>query len=117
MKRTVWLMRGALLGAEPEHGSWDLNLADGRDGGALGDVERQQLECAFLAVGVDCPPDLVAAGAARCQGRPVAKRALVAFEGGEHHAAVVGGVTVVKQVTRHAPSLPWNGSPYIRALP
>src|SRR4030095_14715874 len=113
MKRTVWLMTGDLLGAEREHGSRDLDLADGGDGGALGDVERQKLECAVLAVGVHRPPDLVATGAARRQGRPVAKRALVACEGGEHHAAVVGGVTVVKQVTRHAPSLLWNGSTYI----
>jgi hypothetical protein len=36
----------------------------------------------------------------------VAKRALVAFEGGEHDAALVRLVTVMKQVAGHAASLP-----------
>src|SRR5690349_15587283 len=66
--------------------SWDLNFADAGDGGACGHVERQQSERVFYAVGLDRPPDRVPAGTARGQGGPVAQRAVVAFERGEHRA-------------------------------
>src|SRR5512146_833099 len=57
--------------------SWDLNLADEGDGGALGHVVGQQRERVRFAVSLDRPPDLVPAGTARGQGRLVAKRAVV----------------------------------------
>src|SRR5215469_5379768 len=60
--------------------SWDLNFADTGDGGACGYVVRQQGERVVFAVGLDRPPDLVPAGAARGQGRPMAQRAVVSFE-------------------------------------
>src|SRR5215470_18530805 len=89
--------------------SWDLDLADAGDGGALGHVVRQQPERICFAVGVDRPPDRVPAGAARGQGRAVAKRALVPFERDEHHAALVRLVAVVEQVAGHEPNLPSRG--------
>src|SRR5215467_5751077 len=60
--------------------SWDLNFADVGDGGAFGHVVRQQSERVVFAAGLNRPPDRVPAGAARGQGRPVAQRAVVAFE-------------------------------------
>src|SRR5215470_338382 len=81
--------------------SWDLNLADEGDGGALGHVVRQQAERFFFAAGLDGPPDRVPASAARGQGRPVAKRAVVSFERGEHHAALSWFVPVVEQIAGH----------------
>src|SRR5215472_2795299 len=86
--------------------SWDLHLADLGDDGAFGHVERQQSERVVFAVGVDRPPDRVPAGAARGQGRLVAQRAVVAFERGEHHAALVRLVSVVQQVAGHEPTVP-----------
>src|SRR5215468_7650999 len=64
--------------------SWDLNFADAGDAGALGHVERQQSERFVFGVGLHRPPDRVTAGAARGQGRPVAQRARVSLERGEH---------------------------------
>ena len=86
--------------------SWNLDLADVCDGCALRDVERQQPERVLLAVGLDRPPDPVSAGGAGGERRVVAKRALVSFERGEDDAALVGRVTVVKQVTGHTVNLP-----------
>jgi hypothetical protein len=97
--------------------SWDLNLADARDRGALGDVERQQPERVLFAINVDRPPDRVAPGAARGQCHVVPKRALVSLERSEDDAALVRRVTVVKQVGRHAPSLPRPAFPHIGATP
>ena len=75
---------------------WDLDLADAGDSGALGHVERQQPERVFFAAGLDRPPDRVPAGAARGQGRLVAKRAAVSFERGERHATLRRLVTMVQ---------------------
>src|SRR5262249_28295531 len=86
--------------------SWDLNLTDAADGGALGHVVRQQPERVLFAGGLHRPPDRVAAGAARGQGRLVAKRAVVSFERGEYHAALLRLVAVVEQVAGHEPTVP-----------
>src|SRR5215472_9239830 len=96
--------------------SWDLKLTDARDGSAFGHVERQQPERVVFAVGLDRPPDLVPAGAARGQGRPVAQRAVVSFERGERHAALVRLVAVVQQVTGHEPTVPPHPPPRHRGI-
>ena len=49
--------------------SWDVDLADARCGGALGDVERQQPERVCLGRGLHRPPDRVLARAARGERR------------------------------------------------
>src|SRR5689334_3507329 len=85
--------------------SRDLDLADARDGGAGGDVVREQPERAGLGLGFDRPPDRVAAGAAGRERGLMAKRAVVALERGEDDAALLRLVTVVEQVTRHGSSL------------
>ena len=97
--------------------SWDLDLADARDGVALGHVERQQPERVLFAHGVDRPPDLVSTKAARGQRRPMAKGALVSFERGEHDTAVVLGVMVVEEVSGHRTSLSRAGCGHIGASP
>src|SRR5215470_15033217 len=76
--------------------SWDLDLTDAGDGGALGHKERQQSERVLFAADLHRPPDRVPAGAARGQGRPVAQGAVVSFERGEHHTAFVRIVAVVQ---------------------
>ena len=85
--------------------SWNVDLADARCRRALRDVEGEQSDRVPLGCGFDGPPDRVPARKARGERRAVAKRAVVAFEGGEHDAALVRLVAVVEQVTRHGSSL------------
>ena len=95
----------------------DLHLGNARDGGAGGDVVRELPERVGLGLGLDRPPDRVAAGAARPERGLMPKRALVALERGEDDAALLRLVTVVEQVTRHGSSLLPGGGCDIRGAP
>src|SRR4029453_5600178 len=86
--------------------SRDVNLADARHGGALGDVGRQQAEGLPFRCGVDRLPDRVSPGAARRERRLVAKRALVPLEGGEDNPALLGLVAVGGQETGQGGAVP-----------
>jgi hypothetical protein len=97
--------------------SWDLDLTDAADRRALGDVVGKQPERLLFGVRVNSPPDRVPAGAARGQGRTVAKRAVESFERGEDDAALVRLVAVLKQIPRHRSSLPRSGCADIGASP
>ena len=74
-------------------------------------VRGEQRECGGLAVRLDLPPDGVSAGAAGGEGRAVAERASMPLERGEHDAALLWFVTVLKEVAGHDASLP----PFLRA--
>ena len=60
--------------------SGNSDFCDGCDGGAFGDVGRQQPERVDVGAGVHRPPDRVPSGAARGHGRSVAQRAVMSLE-------------------------------------
>lgn len=97
--------------------SWDIDLADSCRRRSLGHVEREESECITLRFGVHCPPDGVTAGTAGGESPLTAERALVAFEGGEHHPALRRVVTVLEQVAGHASKLPTELPDDIGATP
>jgi hypothetical protein len=97
--------------------SWDLDVAHPSCGCAFGDEEGQQRKCVLFGGCVDRPPDGVPTGTARGERRPVAKRASVTLERGEHDAALVWLVTMLQQVARHEPSLSLLGPGDIGAAP
>src|SRR5262245_31213973 len=69
---------------------------------AIADVLRQLPERFLLAVGVDDPPERVAALHAARQRQPMAQRAVEAAPRGERVRALVGGVLVAEEERRHA---------------
>src|ERR671911_792072 len=87
--------------------TWSRNVdrGDAGCGGALGDVEGEQREGVCFRLGLHGPPDRVSAGAARCERRLAAKRAVVALERGEHDTAVVRLVSVVEHEAGHGARL------------
>src|SRR5512134_2714410 len=116
-RRRTRAARGGRAASSGASRSWDLDLADGCRCRALGHVGRQQPQSVFFALGLDGPPDRVAAGAARGERFLVAKWTLVALERGEHDAALARLVAVLEQVTRHGSSLPPSGRADIGATP
>src|SRR5512133_2617588 len=116
-RRTRAARGGAGAGSTGASRSRDLDLADGRRGRPLGDVERQQPQSVLFALGLDRPPDRVAARAARGERSSVAKWALVALERREHDAALARLVMVLEQVTGHGSSLSQAGRADIGATP
>src|SRR4029079_7186225 len=97
--------------------SWDLHLADGRDGGAGGDEKGQERERIRRAGRLALPSDGVAAAAAGCDRRPPAQRTVISLEGNERDSALVGLVAVVKEEARHDASLPSRSPHHIGATP
>src|SRR5512132_1996410 len=116
-RRTRAARGGAGAASTGASRSRDLDLADGRRGRAFGDVERQQPQGVLFALGLDRPPDRVAAGAARGERSAVAKWTLVAPERREHDAALARLVMVLEQVTGHGSSLSQGGPADIGAPP
>jgi hypothetical protein len=80
----------------PLRALWDVDLVNAGDGGALGDVWREQLERVLFAFGLNRPPNRVSTGAAGCKCGLVTERARKSFEGGEDDAALARLMTMLK---------------------
>src|SRR5262249_43089262 len=100
----VWLMAKppshrkppSIRPATTKYRSWDLDLAHLRGGRSPCDIGQPHLQSVSFGRSVHGPPDHLPARATGGQRVPVTKRALNAPEGGEHNAALVRLVPMVR---------------------
>src|SRR3954447_4891689 len=101
----------------PVDESRDLDLADPRRRGALGDEERQQRHRVGRRRRIDGPPDRVPSVVAAADRALVAEWAGVARERRERDAALARLVAVMEQVARHPPTVAGRARHDIGAAP
>src|SRR5512136_473999 len=80
--------RADTLISHPDLALRDVDLVHARDGGALGDVWREQPQRLRFARGVNRPPDRVPARTARRERGAVTEWTRVSFEGGKDDPAL-----------------------------